>query len=447
MFGELNCNFQISEARLGLKDKTICQVLQNSSPKRRQNNSPNHTHKTLAHRTIKHSMLSNKIIALTLLLYALVVTACPAFCITLPDPKNPVIDASKSRGFLTRVTTLKKPLFESNSGGYVAAPHVDSEDRIYVAPGYDSEGALVELNSKGKVKSWPVVGSINGEPFDVPGDRIGVLTTQALFLAIDKKTRKVIIEKDIGSGVSGSGVKIGVDEKPAIIFANADGELVTVDPTSGERLTTTKIGDNLIGTPVIKDGIVALRSQKGVFYVGTDFLNPNSFRKFATSSQTMSQPVFGKSHVYISANGGNIYAVPLNGGRTISISIGSIGTMFRITAPVVLDDGQTIIVADWDGLLHFFGPELQRLAPPVHVGDRFSTDMRLSKDERFLAIGTGGGECMIYDLKAGIIVKESGRGPINAPATFGPNGTVYFADEAGSVHILKINSDVNLGIH
>ncbi len=341
---------------------------------------------------------------------------------------------------LTKSTSLQikklnaKAIYKAARGGFIASPLICSTNEIYIVPSDELASSLVFLDLKGQQATWAVEGSVNGPPFRMADSFIGVVTSEGKLLAVDRVSKTVVFERQLDSGVSGSACLTSDHGRQVLLFALADGHLVSIDPGTGKLLSKTKISDDLTGTPVLSEKFIAVGSTEGMLYWGTDRHDPKTFKSFKTSKKLMSQPAFGTRSIYVGTSDGLVYSVPFDAGLGI---IKDLKTS-AIRTPIVVDDGETILVADADGRLHLLDQNLEYLCPPLELGSHIYADMTLSPDKRFLAIPTTDGECIILNLHSGVLAKISGFGPINAPIAFGPENTIYVVDNTGELNLIQI---------
>jgi outer membrane protein assembly factor BamB len=365
--------------------------------------------------------------------------------ITYPSPSKIVSD-EESNGFLTRVTTPKKPLFcKAYSGGYTAAPLLDESGLLYVAPSREFSASLVEISvsEKRKIRSWDFEeGAIVGTPLKLPKNRMAILTSYADVFFLDQISGKFLCRKTYTGGFTGSGV-LYTDKsgKTYLLAGGADGDLLGLNLDTGEKIFATELGVRLSGSPVLGDGHIGFVSSSGIFCLGTNPSDLTTFKKFETIGSVQTHCCYSKGRFYFGTPLGRVYGISTSAQELICRDLGKVsGEQVSIGAgPLVMDEGKLILVADTAGRLHFFDTALNEKIIPIELGVRTDTDMALSADGRFVAIPSSEGTLIVYDSKTGVLTKAAGYGPLAQP-TFGPNGMIYIADNAGQVNILKINS-------
>lgn len=359
----------------------------------------------------------------------------------IPSSDFKIIDQSTSGGFLQKLTK-DKPLYESTIGGYVAPPHVSIDGQVYVTPSSQTEAAVVELSRNRSVKTWRVSGGVSGGVFELPKDRIGVLSNDGTYMAIDKKSRQVVFTKKLSGSYSGTGVLATLmNGTQVVLVAGSDGKLLGLHPETGESITSINLPADLAGTPLVQDGHIGIISTNKVFSWGTNPNDANSFHHIRVKFGPISDPMFANQRFYFGTSK-HVYAVPVAGGAPIIHELSNVNgeTVMMNSRLVSLDSGQVLLGVDSGGRLHFFGPQLEELAPPINLGFKTDVDMTLSPDGRFVAIPSAQGVLIIYDSENGTLIKSSGFGPMNAPVSFSADGAeMYVADNEGMVNVVKLN--------
>jgi outer membrane protein assembly factor BamB len=176
-----------------------------------------------------------------------------------------------------------KELWRLGGSSKITAPTpVFSEDLIVVVSGRGPERPIFIVNPKargdvtlttGKTSSDSVVWSMTGRGSYMPtplayGGKLYVLNNNGLFDAYELKTGKEIYRQRlsvVGSGFSAS--PVAADGK--IYLSNEDGEILVI--SAGDKfshIATNSMGELLMATPALSDGVMYVRSSQSLFAIG-----------------------------------------------------------------------------------------------------------------------------------------------------------------------------------
>jgi outer membrane protein assembly factor BamB len=176
-----------------------------------------------------------------------------------------------------------KELWRLGGSSKITAPTpVYAEDLIVVASGRRPERPIFVIRPnargdvtlpQGKTNSDAIAWSMTGRGSYMPTPLVYkgtlyVLANQGLFDAYDLKTGKEIYRQRldlIGSGYSAS--PIAADGK--IYLSNEDGEISVI--AAGEKfsqIATNSMGEMLMATPALSDGVMYVRSSTSLFAIG-----------------------------------------------------------------------------------------------------------------------------------------------------------------------------------
>jgi outer membrane protein assembly factor BamB len=176
-----------------------------------------------------------------------------------------------------------KELWRLGGSSKITAPTpVFSEDLIVVVSGRGPERPIfvVRPNARGdvtlpngKTTSDSIVWSMTGRGSYMPTPLVYkgtlyVLGNNGLFDAYDLKTGKEVYRQrlpTIGSGFSAS--PIAADGK--IYLSNEDGEMLVI--AAGEKfshISTNSMGELLMATPALSEGVMYVRSSESLFAIG-----------------------------------------------------------------------------------------------------------------------------------------------------------------------------------
>ena len=176
-----------------------------------------------------------------------------------------------------------KELWRLGGSSKITAPTpVVSDDLIVVASGRGPERPIFVVNptargdvtlSTGKTSSDAVAWSITQRGSYMPtplayGGKLYVLNNNGLFDAYELKSGKEVYRQRlsvVGSGFSAS--PVAADGK--IYLSNEDGEILVV--SAGEKfshIATNSMGELLMATPALSEGVMYVRSSQSLFAIG-----------------------------------------------------------------------------------------------------------------------------------------------------------------------------------
>jgi outer membrane protein assembly factor BamB len=99
------------------------------------------------------------------------------------------------------------------------------------------------------------------------GDQLYVLAINGILTAYDVRTGQRVYQERVGMGGSFSASPVAADGK--IYLASEDGDIFVVKAgLKYELLATNSVGEVVMATPAISDGIVILRGLRNVFAIG-----------------------------------------------------------------------------------------------------------------------------------------------------------------------------------
>lgn len=201
--------------------------------------------------------------------------------VTTPTGPQLVTNASNYiRGYDPRTG---KELWRLGGSSKITAPTpIFAEDLFVVVSGRGPERPIFVVRpnargditlSDGKKSSDTVVWSMTGRGSYMPtplvyNGNLYVLNNNGLFDAYDLKTGREIYRQRlslVGSGFSAS--PVAADGK--IYLSNEDGEILVIG--AGEKFTqisTNSIGELLMATPALSDGVMYVRSASSLFAIG-----------------------------------------------------------------------------------------------------------------------------------------------------------------------------------
>jgi outer membrane protein assembly factor BamB len=176
-----------------------------------------------------------------------------------------------------------KELWRLGGSSKITAPTpVFSDDVIVVVSGRGPERPIFVVNPTargdvtlpgGKTSSDSVVWSMTGRGSYMPtplayGGKLYVLGNNGLFDAYELKSGREVYRQRlslVGSGFSAS--PVAADGK--IYLSNEDGEILVV--AAGEKfshIATNSMGELLMATPALSDGVMYVRSSQSLFAIG-----------------------------------------------------------------------------------------------------------------------------------------------------------------------------------
>ena len=176
-----------------------------------------------------------------------------------------------------------KELWRLGGSSKITAPTpIFSDGLIVVASGRAPERPIFVVNpsargdvtlSSGKNSSDAVVWSMTGRGSYMPtpiayGGKLYVLGNNGLFDAYELRTGKEVYRQRlpvVGSGFSAS--PVAADGK--IYLSNEDGEILVI--SAGEKFShvaTNSMGELLMATPALSDGVMYVRSSQSLFAIG-----------------------------------------------------------------------------------------------------------------------------------------------------------------------------------
>jgi outer membrane protein assembly factor BamB len=176
-----------------------------------------------------------------------------------------------------------KELWRLGGSSKITAPTpVFSDDLIVVVSGRGPERPIFVVNPKargdvtlssGKTSSDAIAWSMTGRGSYMPtplayGGKLYVLGNNGLFDAYELKTGKEVYRQRlplVGSGFSAS--PVAADGK--IYLSNEDGEILVV--SAGEKfshISTNSMGELLMATPALSEGVMYVRSSQSLFAIG-----------------------------------------------------------------------------------------------------------------------------------------------------------------------------------
>jgi outer membrane protein assembly factor BamB len=204
----------------------------------------------------------------------------PTIAITPSGPQLITNAANYIRGY---DPNTGKELWRLGGSSKITAPTpVYADDLIVVASGRRPERPIFVIRPnargdvtlpEGKTNSDAIVWSMKGRGSYMPTPLVYkgtlyVLANQGLFDAYDLKTGKEIYRQRldlIGSGYSAS--PVAADGK--IYLSNEDGEISVI--AAGEKfsqIATNSMGEMLMATPALSDGVMYVRSSTSLFAIG-----------------------------------------------------------------------------------------------------------------------------------------------------------------------------------
>jgi outer membrane protein assembly factor BamB len=204
----------------------------------------------------------------------------PTIAVTPSGPQLITNAANYIRGY---DPNTGKELWRLGGSSKITAPTpVYADDLIVVASGRRPEKPIFVIRPnargdvtlpQGKTNSDAIVWSMTGRGSYMPTPivyrgTLYVLANQGLFDAYDLKTGKEIYRQRldlIGSGYSAS--PVAADGK--IYLSNEDGEISVI--AAGEKfsqIATNSMGEMLMATPALSDGVMYVRSSTSLFAIG-----------------------------------------------------------------------------------------------------------------------------------------------------------------------------------
>jgi len=204
----------------------------------------------------------------------------PTIAVTPSGPQLITNAANYIRGY---DPNTGKELWRLGGSSKITAPTpVYADDLIVVASGRRPERPIFVIRPnargdvtlpQGKTNSDAIVWSMTGRGSYMPTPlaykgTLYVLANQGLFDAYDLKTGKEIYRQRldlIGSGYSAS--PVAADGK--IYLSNEDGEISVI--AAGEKfsqIATNSMGEMLMATPALSDGVMYVRSSTSLFAIG-----------------------------------------------------------------------------------------------------------------------------------------------------------------------------------
>jgi outer membrane protein assembly factor BamB len=204
----------------------------------------------------------------------------PTIAVTPSGPQLITNAANYIRGY---DPNTGKELWRLGGSSRITAPTpVYADDLIVVASGRRPERPIFVIRPnargdvtlpQGKTNSDAIVWSMTGRGSYMPTPivykgTLYVLANQGLFDAYDLKTGKEIYRQRldlIGSGYSAS--PVAADGK--IYLSNEDGEISVI--AAGEKfsqIATNSMGEMLMATPALSDGVMYVRSSTSLFAIG-----------------------------------------------------------------------------------------------------------------------------------------------------------------------------------
>jgi outer membrane protein assembly factor BamB len=204
----------------------------------------------------------------------------PTIAVTPSGPQLITNAANYIRGY---DPNTGKELWRLGGSSKITAPTpVYADDLIVVASGRRPERPIFVIRPnargdvtlpEGKTNSDAIVWSMKGRGSYMPTPLVYkgtlyVLANQGLFDAYDLKTGKEIYRQRldlIGSGYSAS--PVAADGK--IYLSNEDGEISVI--AAGEKfsqIATNSMGEMLMATPALSDGVMYVRSSTSLFAIG-----------------------------------------------------------------------------------------------------------------------------------------------------------------------------------
>src|SRR5205807_9849694 len=99
------------------------------------------------------------------------------------------------------------------------------------------------------------------------GDRLYVLLNNGVLAAYDAPTGQRACQERLGQGGSFSASPVAADGKIYLTSEDGDVFVVKAGPTY-ELLATNSMGEALMATPAISEGLIIIRGLKDVFAIG-----------------------------------------------------------------------------------------------------------------------------------------------------------------------------------
>jgi outer membrane protein assembly factor BamB len=204
----------------------------------------------------------------------------PTIAITSSGPQLVTNASNYIRGYDPRTG---KELWRLGGSSKITAPTpVFAEDLFVVVSGRGPERPIFVIRpnargdvtlSEGKKSSEVIVWSLTGRGSYMPTPlvyhgTVYVLGNNGLFDAYDLKTGKEVYRQRlplIGSGFSAS--PVAADGK--IYLSNEDGEMLVI--AAGDKfahISTNTMGELLMATPALSDGVMYVRSSSSLFAIG-----------------------------------------------------------------------------------------------------------------------------------------------------------------------------------